>query len=446
MSKKSKPRGKIIGIENQRKGIKSKVKKITVDPNEIRILIHCDYNCTTGFGNVAKHFIDELSKEKNYTIIIHAINDFSKETYQVSDKILVKPAYLNEKGDPYGRLDVLNALYQTDFDIFFMLNDVEVISPMIEHVNIIRRKKKKEGRPSFKMVAYFPIDSHVNTNDIKGFRYIDAPITYTEYAKNHVIDLDPKLEGKIKVLPHGVNQNVFKKIAEKTILRRKIKMFGEQNKDAFVFGTVNRNQVRKDMGALLIGFQKFKQKNPKRKVILYLHCNPKDVMGINLFRASERLGLIHKKDIFFPEDFNENKGLTLSELNEVYNTFDVFVSTTTAEGWGLTITEAMATKTPVICPLHTSLYEVTGKGKLVEPLKKSHDMIFVNDFEKVRAVCDPEEVCNAMLIMYNAINEPLSVYGQCVIERTEKALKFSQKLNWYKISSDFKIIVDSLKS
>jgi glycosyltransferase involved in cell wall biosynthesis len=36
-----------------------------------------------------------------------------------------------------------------------------------------------------------------------------------------------------------------------------------------------------------------------------------------------------------------------------------------AEGWGLTITEAMAVKLPIICPIHTSISEITNDGKLV---------------------------------------------------------------------------------
>ena len=436
---------KIIGLENQRKGLKGKHKVITVDPNEVKVLMHCDYNCNTGFGNVAKHFIDELRKDKNYTIVIHGINDFSKETYVEDDKLLVKPSYLNKKGDPYGRIDVLNALYQSDFDIFFMLNDIEVISQMMEHVKNVQREKKKEGRPSFRMVTYSPVDSHVRKFDLKGFEYIDAPITYTDYAKAHIETTEPKMKGKMMILPHGVDTKVFHKLGEKKIMRTKLKMFGEQNKDAFVFGSVNRNQVRKDIGALLLGFAEFKKRQPKRKSVLYLHCNPEDVSGINLYRACERLGLEYKKDIFFPEKFSENKGLSLSELNAIYGVMDVFVTTTTAEGWGLTVTEAMATETPVISPTHTALFEVTGKAKLVEELHTAHEMIFIQDFEKIRSVCDPFEVANAMDRMFDAIIDPLGVNGQMVIGRTKKALSFVKKLKWPEISAKFKTIMDDQK-
>ena len=440
-----KSKGKIIGIEQQRKGLnRPKARKVTVDPDEVRVLLHCDYNCNTGFGNVASHFIKELLKDKNYTLIIHGINDFSKKPYIVSDKVFVKPTYLNEKNDPYGRIDVLNALYQTDFDIFFMLNDVEVISQMMEHVLNVKRQKKKEGRQVFKMITYSPIDSHVRKFDLKGFQYIDTVITYTKYAKKHMESLDSKLKDKVEILPHGVDSSVFKKIDQETMMKRKILMFGRQNKDRFVFGSVNRNQVRKDIGALLLAFRDFKFRNLDRKAILYLHCNPEDQSGINLLRACDRLNLSYEKDVFWPKKFSENKGLSESDLNEIYNVFDAFVTTTTAEGWGLTVTEAMATETPVNSPINTALNEDTQKGALVEPLQQCHEAIFVNDFEKIRSVCDPEEVAHAMESIYTAVTTPETEEWQDLQERTQKALKFVKKLKWSNIAKDFKKKMDEL--
>ncbi|NCY12365.1 MAG: glycosyltransferase, partial [Burkholderiaceae bacterium] len=49
----------------------------------------------------------------------------------------------------------------------------------------------------------------------------------------------------------------------------------------------------------------------------------------------------------------------------MYNASDLYVTTTLGEGWGLTLTEAMATRTPVICPISTSFIEMTDNGKRV---------------------------------------------------------------------------------
>jgi glycosyltransferase involved in cell wall biosynthesis len=49
---------------------------------------------------------------------------------------------------------------------------------------------------------------------------------------------------------------------------------------------------------------------------------------------------------------------------------DLLITTTTGEGWGLSITEAMASKLPVVAPNHTACREIIGsdwdRGFLVE--------------------------------------------------------------------------------
>jgi glycosyltransferase involved in cell wall biosynthesis len=50
-------------------------------------------------------------------------------------------------------------------------------------------------------------------------------------------------------------------------------------------------------------------------------------------------------------------GLTPQQLNMVYNSADVFFTTTAAEGWCLPVAEAMAVGIPAILPRHSALAE-----------------------------------------------------------------------------------------
>ena len=52
--------------------------------------------------------------------------------------------------------------------------------------------------------------------------------------------------------------------------------------------------------------------------------------------------------------------LSRRDLNNLYNIFDVFLSTTSGEGWGLTTIEAAITKTPLVIPKCTSFPEIFG--------------------------------------------------------------------------------------
>jgi glycosyltransferase involved in cell wall biosynthesis len=174
--------------------------------------------------------------------------------------------------------------------------------------------------------------------------------------------------------------------------------------------------------------------------VLYLHCNPKDRMGIDCFRLSERLGLDIGMDIFFPKDFNENNGISESELNKIYNTFDCFITTTTAEGWGLSIVEAMATKKLVVAPRHTSIQEITDNGNNAFLFKFMQRAVFVNDFEKIRFISNPEEVAQVCGIVYNMQNEEAEVQEQ-VKEIVDRAYNHVTKWKWKDIAKKFENII-----
>jgi glycosyltransferase involved in cell wall biosynthesis len=74
----------------------------------------------------------------------------------------------------------------------------------------------------------------------------------------------------------------------------------------------------------------------------------------------EQLGLIFNKDIFFPQNYSTSNGFPVSLLNQIYNTFDVYMTTHLGEGWGLSITEAMTCGIPVIAPNNTTTPEILG--------------------------------------------------------------------------------------
>lgn len=55
--------------------------------------------------------------------------------------------------------------------------------------------------------------------------------------------------------------------------------------------------------------------------------------------------------------------MPVEAMRKIYAGADLVVSTTLGEGWGLSTTEAMACKTPVLMPRHTSLEEIVGKDE-----------------------------------------------------------------------------------
>jgi len=411
------------------------------------LLVYADWNCTTGFGAVAKELVDEWAKDKKLSIVIFGLNDLSKKVYDYLPNVKVIPSLItgdaNSQKDIYRRIELLKLIYQSDFDAIFFLQDVEVINTMEEQLKDVKNTKRKENRPNFKSMIYFPIDSEPRQSDLKVLPFFDEVVTYTEYAKSVMKPLitDTQFK-KIKIIPHGTNTNDFYPYSDLNKKLAKVEIFGAEREDTFVFGSVNRNQVRKDFGSLIMGFAMFKHTSGAN-ALLYLHCNPIDPMGINIYRLCERVGLEVGKDVIVPKDYSENKGCTLEELNKIYNSFDCFITTTTSEGWGLTVTEAMATKCLVICPKHTSLTEITDNGENTLNFMFSQQAVFVNDFEKIRFTTNPLEVKTLCEVMYGLKNDEPELQ-EMVKTKIENAYNKVSGMKWEGIAKQFKVLIDKL--
>jgi len=335
-----------------------------------------------------------LNSEDRISVL--ALNNFAKEAYEYNDKVVVIPA-LNTKEerdkDPYCRNTLLKFMFNMKFTHVFLFNDVEIFNPLKDYISDIRKKQIKTLKQSFKTIIYFPIDSAPRKEDLDVLKIINHQFTYTEYAKEMVLQKITSAK-YLEVAHHGTDSKSFYPLVEKNRKRLSI------NAD-FVFGSVNRNSARKDIASLIMAFYHLKTQIKEPKICLYLHMNPLDAYGVNIERLCDRLDLVYGHDVICPKDFNENAGVSNEDLNEIYNAMDCFVTTTTAEGWGLSVVEAMACKVPVIAPMHTSLKEITNDGNLVYPVKELKPNVFVQDYEKIRMQSDVQEVASTMLKVLN---------------------------------------------
>lgn len=358
------------------------------------ILFFGDFGCSTGFGHVSKQLIDHWTPMLGDSdkISVLALNNFSKEAYQYNDKVIVIPAMGTREDrdkDPHCRNSLLRFLFNMQFTHVFLFNDVEVFNPLKSYIADIRKKQIKKYKESFKTIIYFPIDSPPRKQDLEILKSIQYPFTYTNYAKEIVLK-NMSTAKSIEVAHHGTDSKLFYPLPAKN--RKKLSKTAE-----FVFGSVNRNSARKDIATLIMAFWHLKSQLKKPQIALYLHLNPLDPYGINVERLCDRLDLKYGVDVICPDRFNENVGVESDELNEIYNAMDCFVTTTTAEGWGLSVVEAMACKVPVVAPIHTSLKEITDEGHLVYPIRELKPNVFVQDYEKIRMQSEVEEVASMMM-------------------------------------------------
>lgn len=404
------------------------------------ILCLFDYKATTGFATVSQNIVPRIKKHFREKVQLHicSINYFGDPIYESDGTIIFSAIKSAPKKDDFGRFGFLKILKEGDYDGIFIIQDVGVIVPIIEILRHIKAEKKQKNQKSFRSIFYFPVDCSLIRKQVEGLDFFDELITYTEYGRNEVLKLRPELRTLIKVIPHGTDTKNFYPITDNEEIEKfKESYFGE-NKDKFIIMNLNRNQPRKDIPNTIFAFIEAKERWPKDqpKPFLYLHCNPDDPMGHNLRAIFLQTDLVEGEDYMFPPKQEENHGAPLEKLNLIYNSVQLYVSTTLGEGWGLGFTEAAATKLPIICPNHTSFTEMSGNGNRAFVLDNLYP--YVNSIDNIiRKQTDYMEVADSITLVASnllCLNEEMDGKQQ-TDERTNKAYLWAKKLNWDNVCS-----------
>jgi glycosyltransferase involved in cell wall biosynthesis len=225
---------------------------------------------------------------------------------------------------------------------------------------------------------------------------------------------------------HGVDTEVFhpvstgKPITIRTdlnlsVLRSKAdckRFFGLDPKRVLMF-RADRNMPRKRYASLFRAIAPVLAKHPEAD-FLY-HCRTEDEGGnladlISHFRPDIATRMIGTG--WFDPPFN---GIDRNILCALYNAADIYLSTG-AEGFGLTIAEAMACGTPAIGIEYSSVPEVIGPGGIVVPIAGLVD----NPYDHFWAAVDENAYTEAVesLVTNRKKRDELGFLGNLHVKRT----------------------------
>ena len=400
--------------------------------SQIKILALFDYNSITGFATVSKNLVKNWTEHygDRLKLDIVAINYFG-EDYTEGDNIRVISAKVKDIAkDDFGRYSFIRSLHDVDYDIIFILQDLGVIQPCIKYLKEIKKEKQLKGRVVFKSIFYFPVDFSLTPHLVKELDFFDFLATYTEYGRSQVLRLDKTLDKKLSVIPHANNIKDFYNISKSDILEFRNEYFGD-NADKFIVTNINRNQSRKDIPTTIFGFMEYWEEYNSNS-FLYLHMNPSDPMGWNLRNILSQTPLKEGIDYQFPPEEDVNKGASVERINKIYNASDVFLTTATGGGWELSVTEAMATKLPVIVPNHTSLGELGKNGERAYMLNTLYPIVAMVD-NIIRFQSDLYEISETLDI----VKCNMKTNNPAHIQKIEKAYYFATSLNWESVSKTF---------
>lgn len=338
----------------------------------------------TGFGQVIKNIFVPLSRK--YEIKLFGINysgyphDYPFKIWPALNPLLA----VSRPGDPYGREHLKMWLQEQNFDLLFMLNDAwimnEFVPPMLEPL-------KKAGKP---VVVYFPIDcDEYDPNWYSWLANVECAVTYTQFGRGVINKICPDVE--VRVIPHGADTITYHPIRRDD---ERVQQLRGRVEGDFVWLNVNVNQPRKNLPATIVAMKDYVHASGNWNDKLVLHCKEADNFGYNLPEISKHVFEGQKKRMVL---VSTNR-ISDQDMNCLYAASDCVVTTTHGEGWGLSISEALSTETPIIAPAHTSLPEVAaGFGYLVPPGLKHCALPFQNDRSIFRYFIDPEVMAKAMV-------------------------------------------------
>jgi GT2 family glycosyltransferase/glycosyltransferase involved in cell wall biosynthesis len=183
----------------------------------------------------------------------------------------------------------------------------------------------------------------------------------TRFVTNHALTLHKEFlkEKDIGFVPHAINLDYLGPCPDKAASKASKKL-GVENK--FLVVRVDRHQPRKYWDRTLRAFAKFAE--GKDDVFLLCKCDPRDITmykvengkpaGVDLSVMAKELGIENKikfDDFFFDDSYM---------APAFFHPADVFLTTTSGEGYGLNPVQAMACGIPVIAPDTPVLPEVLG--------------------------------------------------------------------------------------
>ena len=312
------------------------------------LLLTDDIRFTSGVGNVGKEIVLHTAHRYNWYNVGAAMKhpdqgkifDLSEEINNLSGindaEVLIQPN--NGYGDP--RL-LRQLMKQRKIDAIFLITDPRYFEWLFQIENEVRQKVP---------IIYLNIwDDLPAPMYNKGFyESVDTLLGISKQTVNiNKMVLGDKTEGKIiDYVPHGMNTEMFYPITvedlEYTTFKKQV---GVEDKD-FVLFFNSRNIRRKQIPDTLLAWKYFLDKLPKEEAdrcTFILHTELVSDHGTDLKAVANYI---------FGENSDQVKFSTTKlppqQLNYLYNLADAQILLTSNEGWGLSLTEALLTGTPII--------------------------------------------------------------------------------------------------
>ncbi len=238
-------------------------------------------------------------------------------------------------------------------------------------------------------LPYAPLDSLLPCPDItERLKSAIHTVTMCKWAEEELNSIGISATS----IHHGIDPEIYKVLKE---TKEELKLELGFPKNCFLVGMVQANQfTRKALEEQLKGNRMFQEKHPQIDTRLYFHTQPNRIDSFHLPSLVQIMGM--KEIVKFPNDYWTIKGFTENHMARIYNAFDVLLSATNGEGFGLPVIEAQGCGVPVLATKCMSFPELVLAGALCE-IKTW----FATPALQTKAMPDEEDIAQKLWLIYN---------------------------------------------
>lgn len=314
----------------------------------------------SGLGSQKKQIIYQTCHRYNYIDVGYIQGITAKTKYPIQDisskveastgvkdaSVLVLPydIYGNQSGRKQS--DILGMIQQLKPDALFHFTDPHSWYWLYQMQHVIRNKIP---------IIYYNIWDNLpypKYNE-RFYSCSDLIMNISKQTQNIVnnVCVNYKREPwQTKYVPHGINTQLFRPLGENNASFKRFKQSSGAGNYDFILLFVNKNIIRKQaalvMQAWKIFVDNFLTEQEKKKSMMIMKTQVIYAPGMPLNTYMDEIICDRSIDIKFI-----NQGLSQQDLVNLYNSADVVVSYSTAQGFGLSTAQALACGKPIIAPV-----------------------------------------------------------------------------------------------
>jgi glycosyltransferase involved in cell wall biosynthesis len=332
-----------------------------------------DAVCDSGFAKCTHKILEEVAQR--FEVSVLGIN-YRGKPHDYPYKIW--PAGIN--GDLFGVRAMLEMCDKIHPDVIVLQNDPWNVPAYVRELS-----KLKVPIPTVGIMA---VDApNCLGRALNGLHHV---IFWTEFAREEAYK--GGLTRPSGVCPLGVDTDVF--YPQDKIESRRAAGLPDEVINGYIVGNINRNQPRKRMDLTIRYFAEWMKTRKVPDAFLWLHVCPTGDTGFGVEQLAKYYGIGERIILVEPEVW---KGVAEKHIALTLNCFDVQMSTTQGEGWGLTTMEGMACGTPQIVPDWSALGEWAREGAMFVPVTSTACTLRVN---AIGGIADETQFIEALDLLY----------------------------------------------